>query len=188
MKEATSKVIPLFPRNDGNSRYNKLYQSDPKLILTVIIIFDIPLCNSKGTLPFFSKRLFAKMLEHFLNKYRAEISDNSIAYLKNITILTSEHHNMQYRKNYTFFHECLLMHFKFSTWGHYFCVFYWRRYWISYPVPTLRWFEIPRSSHLQVKARGLYYLHFSVILRRGVLVMPRTGDQTQDLPLYRPLF
>ena len=153
------------------------------------MIFDIPLCNSKGTLPFFFKKaMFAKMLEHFLNKYRAEISDNSIAYLKNITILTSEHHNMQYRKNYTFIHECLLMHFKFSTWGHYFCVFYWRRYWISYPVPTLRWFEIPRSSHLQVKARGLYYLHFSVILRRRVLVLPRTGDQTEDLPLYRPLF
>ena len=52
--------------------------------------------------------MFAKMLEHFLNKYRAEVSDNSIAYLKNITILTSEHHNMQYRKNYTFIHECLL--------------------------------------------------------------------------------
>lgn len=51
------------------------------------------------------------MLEHFLNKYRAEISDNSIAYLKNITILTSEHHNMQYRKNYTFIHERLLIAF-----------------------------------------------------------------------------
>ena len=65
VKEATSKVIPLFPRNDGNSRY-KLYQTDPKLILTVIMIFDIPLCNSKGTLPFFFKKaMFAKMLEHF---------------------------------------------------------------------------------------------------------------------------
>ena len=37
-KEVTSKVISLFPRNDGNSRYNKLYQTDPKLILTVIKI------------------------------------------------------------------------------------------------------------------------------------------------------
>ena len=34
----TSKVISLFPRNDGNSRYNKLYLTDPKLILTVIKI------------------------------------------------------------------------------------------------------------------------------------------------------
>ena len=118
---------------------------------------------------FFSKRPFAKMLEHFLNKYWAEISDNSIAYLKNITILTSEHHNMQYRKNYTFIHECLLIHFKFSTWGHYFCVFYWRRYWISYPVPTLRWFEIPRSRSFASQSQGaLLPSFFSYFKARGI--------------------
>ena len=68
-KEATSKAISLFPRNDENSRYNKLYQTDPKLILTVIMIFDIPLCNSKMTLLFFFKKvMFAKMLEHFFKQ------------------------------------------------------------------------------------------------------------------------
>jgi len=58
-KVATTKVISLLARTEGNYSYTTSFTKLIRdLILTVIVIFDIPLCNSKGTLHFFIQKYF----------------------------------------------------------------------------------------------------------------------------------
>ena len=59
-KVVIPKVISLFARKNDNDSY-KIYQTNTEIYFpAVMMIFDIPLCNSKGALPlyyFFKNRL-----------------------------------------------------------------------------------------------------------------------------------